>query len=212
LIAALILPARSHVFVFPDVYPTSRVSLFGVIGQNRSVVCALSIEHMCADPGRPSPFDQPRRSNARTVIEKRSAGWIGRGIKQQFCGDHECQAPTVPVARPVAFSIAPPGELARRRFTALTYDAARRCGKLSAMNAIENGPAHGDHTAAAFTPGFPVQREGKAMLLLFPGRRISVVCTKLGEEKDQYCDASTRHRRALFRQGNISHDQHPFDL
>jgi hypothetical protein len=105
---------------------------------------------------------------------------IGWRIKQQLRSDHERCVPAVPVARPVALSIAPPRELVRRHLTALADDFTGLCRKISTMDAIENRPACRDHTAAAFAPLFPVER-GQGNAVALEQRRVGVVCAKLNQ-------------------------------
>ena len=70
------------------------------------------------------------------------------------------------MSRSVTFSIAPPGKLTGRDFTALINHTAHRARKAIIVDAVEYDRADCQHALMTFASCFPVHRERNTMLRL----------------------------------------------
>lgn len=66
----------------------------------------------------------------------------------------------------IAFSVAPPGKLARWRFAALIDHIANRVGKAIILNPVEHDGTNGEHASMTLAPCLPVHCESQAFVRL----------------------------------------------
>ena len=66
----------------------------------------------------------------------------------------------------IAFSVAPPGKLARWRFAALIHHIANRVGKAIILNPVEHYGSNSEHASMALAPCLPVHCKCQAFLRL----------------------------------------------
>jgi hypothetical protein len=136
-------------------------------GQRR---CGSAIEDVAADLNRALAFAQPGRGDRSVMEEQSPASPITRRVGERRLRDLPGQTPSPRVGRPVAFAVAPPGELAGRLFAALGYHGAHGGRELGMRHPVQNDRGDRTHALGTFGPGFPVERECQTSAGVVQGR------------------------------------------